>query len=268
VSLSLAGPPPPDVAVPPAVTALAGGRAVEPVWANQLGGLTFALGDGGSRRFVKWAPAGSGIDLAHEVDRLRWAAPFTPVPRVVDRGTDDDGAWFVTEALAGESAVTDRWKAEPERAAAAIGAGLRALHDALPVERCPFSWSIDDRLDRVDGRARSGAVDPSGWHDDHRPLGLDRALDLAHDPPPIDHLVVCHGDACAPNTLIGPDGTWTGHVDLGALGTADRWADLAVATWSTEWNYGTSFEATLLAAYGIGPDPDRTRYYRLLWDLG
>jgi kanamycin kinase len=24
-------------------------------------------------------------------------------------------------------------------------------------------------------------------------------------------------------------------VDLGELGIADRWADLAVATWSTEW---------------------------------
>ncbi len=58
------------------------------------------------------------------------------------------------------------------------------------------------------------------------------------------------------------------HVDFGAMGVADRWADLAVATWSTQWNYGPGFEAVLLDAYGIGPDPVRTRYYRLLWDLG
>jgi aminoglycoside phosphotransferase len=36
--------------------------------------------------------------------------------------------------------------------------------------------------------------------------------------------VVCHGDACAPNTLIAAEGRWSGHVDLGMLGTADRWA--------------------------------------------
>ncbi len=87
-------------------------------------------------------------------------------------------------------------------------------------------------------------------------------------PPPIDRLVVCHGDTCAPNTLIGDDGRCAGHVDLGALGVADRWADLAIATWSTRWNYGDGWEPALLAAYGIDPDPERTAYYRLLWDLG
>lgn len=92
-------------------------------------------------------------------------------------------------------------------------------------------------------------------------------LRLLDTPPPVDKLVVCHGDACAPNTLIGDDGRWTGHVDLGALGTADRWADLAVATWSTQWNFGPGWERHLLNAYGIDPDPERIEYYRLLWDL-
>jgi kanamycin kinase len=52
------------------------------------------------------------------------------------------------------------------------------------------------------------------------------------------------------------------------LGVADRWADLAVATWSTQWNYGPGWEQPLLAAYGVAADPERIRYYRLLWDLG
>lgn len=57
-------------------------------------------------------------------------------------------------------------------------------------------------------------------------------------------------------------------MDLGSLGVADRWADLAVATWATQWNYGPGWERPLLDAYGIAPDPGRIRYYRLLWDLG
>jgi kanamycin kinase len=88
------------------------------------------------------------------------------------------------------------------------------------------------------------------------------------DPPPIDLLVVCHGDACAPNTLIDDEGNCSGHVDLGALGVADRWADLAIATWSVNWNYGPGWEGALLNAYGVAPDPERSRYYRLLWDIG
>lgn len=87
------------------------------------------------------------------------------------------------------------------------------------------------------------------------------------NPPPVDELVVCHGDACAPNTLLDQYGRCTGHVDLGSLGIADRWADLAVATWSTTWNYGEGWQTPLLDAYGIGVDVERTRYYRLLWDL-
>jgi kanamycin kinase len=66
------------------------------------------------------------------------------------------------------------------------------------------------------------------------------------DIPPADGLVVCHGDSCAPNTLLTGDGRWSGHVDLGALSVADRWADLAVATWSTTWNYGPGWEMPLL----------------------
>jgi aminoglycoside phosphotransferase len=94
-----------------------------------------------------------------------------------------------------------------------------------------------------------------------------RALELLADIPPADRLVVCHGDACAPNTMLAPDGRSSAHADLGCLSVADRWADLVVATWSSEWNYGPGWEDKLLDAYGVTPDPDRTRYYRLLWEL-
>ena len=96
---------------------------------------------------------------------------------------------------------------------------------------------------------------------------LSNALVYLENPPPIDRLVVCHGDACAPNTLLDSAGRWTAHDDLGSLGVADRWADLAVACWSLEWNYGDGWEPTLLDAYGIEPDSNRTAYYRLIWDL-
>jgi kanamycin kinase len=260
--------PGPEAAVPAAVAALAGGEPVRPVWMNELGGITFELGSGNGGRFVKWAPAGSGIDLGREVPRLRWAAQFTPVPRVLAEGADGSGSWLVTAALPGRSAVEERWKARPRTAVTAIGEGLRALHEALPVASCPFTWAAGDRLADARGRAAAGLLDPAGWDAEHQRLGLAGALELASDIPPVDRLVVCHGDACSPNTLIGEDGRWSGHVDMGSLGVADRWADLAIATWSTQWNYGPGWERLLLDAYGIAADHDRTRYYRLLWDLG
>jgi kanamycin kinase len=225
------------------------------VWRNEVDGLTFELRTPASRRFLKWAPHDSGIDLGAEAARLGWAHPFHPVPRPLDGGTGEYGTWLLTEAIDGEHAVADRWRADPATAVRAIGEGLRALHEDLPVTTCPFSWSVPDRLADIRATASAGGLRLARWHADHHHLTVARALSIIEEAPPVDRLVVCHG-------------RWTGHVDMGELGVADRWADIAIATWSTTWNYGPGWEETLLAAYGIQPDPDRTRYYRLLWDLG
>jgi kanamycin kinase len=218
------------LSVPEIVTDIAAGRSVVAVWINELGGVTFAI-DGGAE-FVKVYPNVEAHLLAAEVPRLRWAWRYTPVPEVLASGP----GWLHTARLAGRSAVDSRWADDPRTAARAIGDGLRRLHDALPVDGCPFgrpSWVPDDA-------------------------------------PPADRLVVCHGDACSPNTLMADDGTFSGHVDLGDLGVADRWADLAIATLSLDWNFPTqgpgSFQEVLLDAYGVAADADRIAYYRRAWD--
>ena len=48
---------------------------------------------------------------------------------MVGHGSDVEGSWLVTAAVDGRSGVEARWKAEPTVAAAAIGRGLRLLHD-------------------------------------------------------------------------------------------------------------------------------------------
>jgi len=254
--------------VPCSVERLAAGRELRLVWQNAVGGLTFELSGPDGRLFVKWQPAGCDIDLEAEAQRLLWASRFTPVPAVVGQGSDSEGAWIITAALPGENAVSARWRKEPATAVRAIGEGLRALHDSLPVGPCPFSWSAEERIADARRRAAIGMIDPKQWWPEHREITVDEALALVEDAPPLDRVVVCHGDACAPNTLIGDNGLWSGHVDFGELGVADRWADLAIATWSTQWNYGPGWEPTLLGAYGVEPDPVRTGYYRLLWELG
>ncbi|ADG74086.1 aminoglycoside phosphotransferase [Cellulomonas flavigena DSM 20109] len=251
------------VPVPASVAALAGGQDVEPVWVNEAGGRTFRLG---RERFVKWAPRHvPELDLPAEALRLTWAGRFTPVPEVLDLGVDDEGSWLVTAAIPARSAVDPMWLARPAEAAAAVGAGLRALHDALPAGECPFAWQVEARVERALEHLHAGDS-PTGWDPVHHHLSAADARARLLDAPPVDRLVVCHADACAPNTLVHDDGRWAAHVDLGRLGVADRWADLAIATWSTTWNYGPGYERHVLDAYGIEPDDERTAYYRLLWD--
>jgi kanamycin kinase len=116
-----AGPPEREVSPPEAVRTLAGGRTTRAAWQNELGGLTFELGDGDEHHFVKWSRAGCGIDLADEADRLRWAEAYVTVPHVLALAHDDEGSWLVTAALAGTNAVAPRWHADPETAVTAIG---------------------------------------------------------------------------------------------------------------------------------------------------
>jgi kanamycin kinase len=217
--VDLAGPPPAGYQLPERVRELAAGAEIEPVWLNLEGGLTVRVG---TDRYLKWSP----MPLMGEIARLRWASPYHAVPRVLESGAD----WMLTEAIPARSAV----ETDGATAARALGAGLRALHDALPVADCPFEWSAE----------RRGATDT----------------------PPIDRLVVCHGDACVPNTLVDAKGDWVAHVDLGRLGLADRWADIAVASMSLGWNFGEGFEESFFEAYGIERDELRIRFYRRLWN--
>jgi aminoglycoside phosphotransferase len=263
----VAGVPSRLVVVPVAIYRLAAGANVRPVWENEAGGITFEILSDSARFFVKWAPAETRIDLRQEARRLAWAARYIRVPHLRQLGHDDTGSWLVTSPVDGTSAVDPRWLADPRTAVIAIGEGLRALHDALPVTSCPFSWTAQERLAVARRRAEHGRQNPNQWHATHQHLTVEAALELLERIPPVDKAVVCHGGSCAPNTLLDESGRWSGHVDLGALGVADRWADLAIATWSAEWNYGPGWEPQLLNAYGIPANPQRIQYYRLLRDL-
>jgi kanamycin kinase len=234
-----------DLPVPASLAGVVGDAVVTPVWRNDLGGVTWRLDDGGSR-YLRWSPAGAAPDLDGEVARLRWARRHRSVPEVLDAGRVDDATWLLTAALPGTSAVAPTWLARPREAATALGRGLRALHGALPVDQCPFSWSV---ADRVAAKAGSHA------------LGS-----LLRDQPEDDLVVVCHGDACAPNTLLADDGSVSGHVDLGRLGVGDRWADLAPACWSADLNYGPGHADLVCEGYGVAPDRERLAWYLALWD--
>jgi kanamycin kinase len=225
-----------DTPIPEVVLRIAGTRKPELVWRNELGGLTFRIGS----EFVKWNPRETGVDLARERVRLAWLEGRHPAPRVVSYGEEGSAQWLVTEAVAGTSAVGDRWRARRSQAIRAIAHGLRAIH-AVPIDGFPAHWS--------------GEV----W--------VGRTPESLGPRPPVHDPVLVHGDACAPNTLVADDGRWTGNVDFGDLAIGDRWADLAVASMSLDWNFGTGHQDEFFDAYGIEPDLDRIRYYRALWDL-
>lgn len=229
------------VGVPAVVAELAGGRAIEPVWRNEIGGVTYSIGAG--TEYVKYGPPHGEFDPDAEFERLRWVSAFVDAPRPIDHGTDADGnRWLRTSGIPATSAVLGGWRERPDVVVPELGRALRLFHDSVPVAGCAWDWSIASRM---------------------RGRGLpDNVLGAWPDLDP----VVCHGDACNPNFLLDASGRCVAYVDLGRLGVGDRWADLAPALLSLGWNFGPGWEPALLNGYGIAADPAKQDFYTRLWN--
>lgn len=196
--------------------------------------------------FVKTAPATGHPEpaqrLSAERDALVWlGARGLPVPEVVEYGERDGVEWLVITAVRGRSAA-EPWPRERHAAVIdGVADAALALH-ALPVAECPFDRTLAARL----------------------PIA-----ELHATRPAVEDLVVCHGDLCLPNVLFDPSTcALTGILDVGRLGVADRYTDLALATRSiTDLNpqYDPRLSDRFLHRYGMDtPDQARMTFYRLL----
>lgn len=221
----------------------------------------------GPTRYLKVGLASWFPRVVDEDARMRWAGRWLPVPEVLDGGTDGQVDWLVTAALPGQPVSEPGSAADIERLVVLLARGLRRFH-AAPVAACPFDFTVELAIAHARARVEGGLVDSvEDFHPEHAHLSPRAALaELERLRPAGEDLVVCHGDYCPPNVLVA-DGQVAGFVDLGELGVADRWWDLAVGSWSVTWNFGSGWERVFLDAYGVEWDPGRVAFFRLLYDL-
>ena len=224
-------------------------------------------GADGRCHYVKVLRGDEPIPVRAEVERLRWAcARGVPVPQLLDWSVGGPIEWMVTDGIDAVSGVEPELLAQPELLVPALARGLRRLHDT-PAAECPFDFRLDVALEQVARRVAAGLVVPArDFHPEHAALTPEAALDrLRRDRPRSEEPVLSHGDPCFPNYLLR-DGEVVAYVDIAEMGLADRWSDVAVASWSTTWNVGPGFDDLFVEAYGLRPDRDRLAYFRLLYD--
>lgn len=206
-------------------------------------------------------------DLVDEIARLRWLAGHMPVAPLEHFESTGSEAWLLTGAIPGRTAY--EWLLQaPERApeiVTALAHCLAHLH-ALPAERCPFNASHALRLAQARQRIAAGRVDAAdfdearqGWTPEDVWRAMQGLLPLAPDP------VVTHGDYSLDNILLDAEGRVTGVIDLGRIGVADRYQDLAIL-WNCLAEFGPLAQATLFTAYGIGQPDDRKLTFHLCLD--
>jgi aminoglycoside 3'-phosphotransferase-2 len=221
------------------------------------------LAKDGSFLFAKVSDCVEAGALDREARRLRWLeSAGVAVPNVVLSCTWQGKAWLVTACVPGVDAAQS-----PEPVAmrvAVMAEALKELH-ALDAGTCPFDESLPVKIARAEGNVRRGRVRQDLFDVAHRdidPADLVKRLQTLR--PEGEDIVVTHGDACLPNLLLD-DGSFTGFVDCGSVGRADRYQDLALASRSIGSNLGPEWVDPFFAAYGLTSiDDDRIHFYRLL----
>ncbi|WP_381804788.1 APH(3'') family aminoglycoside O-phosphotransferase [Streptomyces niveus] len=246
------------------------GGAWEPVTDGESGAGVFRSEDGS--RYAKCVPADSVTSLKEERDRVGWLGEQgVPGPRVLDWRVTSDASCLVTSAVAGVPA--DRVPAARLRAAwGSIADAVRRLHE-LPVRQCPFTRDLSGMFATARDVVARGAVNPEFLPGDQQGTPADELLARL-----VPHLeqrlaqeavetVVCHGDLCLPNIILDPETmNVAGFIDLGRLGAADPYADIALLlansreTWADEGQANAADEA-FAERYGIVLDRDREKFY-------
>lgn len=258
------------VAVPPGIAERVAGYRWARNRVGESGGAVYRLyGCAGSHDlYLKHGTGSVAEDIVAEMVRLRWLDGRCAVPAVAGFVAADGAAWLLTTALAGKTAY-QRLCAAPERAAAivdAVTAFLRELH-AIPVDACPFNADHRHRLYLARRRIDAGSVDETDFDAERAGWSAQQVWDALHAAPlRSPDRVVTHGDFSLDNMLLDGERV-TGCIDVGRVGIADRYQDLAILAHSLG-EFGAELPERMFAGYGIAaPDRCKLDFHLLLDEL-
>ncbi|MBN9237534.1 MULTISPECIES: APH(3')-II family aminoglycoside O-phosphotransferase [Phyllobacteriaceae] len=255
----------PELDLPPAIRAMIAGYAWDRDTLGHSDAGVFRLeATDRPRLFLKVEESGGHAELPAEVERLRWlAGQGVACPEVLAFETHAGRDWLLMSAMPGRDLVS-AGPLSAEKAIAVMAGALRNLH-ALDIRSCPFDHRLEHRIADARAHLEAGLVDEEDFDDERMGRTADDVFgDVIALRPSSEDLVVTHGDACLPNFMVDGD-RFSGFIDCGRLGVADRCQDLALACWSIHHNLGPQWVDPFLAHYGA-PDIDsgKLAYYRLL----
>lgn len=226
-------------------------------------------------RYAKLVAPAQSANLAGERDRIIWLDDAgIPVGAVLDWRNNDYGACLVTRAVAGVPAdqldAGALWRTWPS-----ITDLVRELH-SIDARSCPFDRSLAIMVPIARTTVAENRVQTQFMPNEQQQVPPAQVLQHLEEQLPRriqqenERSVLCHGDLCLPNIIVDSDThRVSGLIDLGRLGRADPYADIALLltnareTWPDEY-IARLADRAFTAQYGTELDSERLRFYLLL----
>lgn len=214
----------------------------------------------------------------NEYRMMRWLAGKLPLPRPVAYECGNGKSYLLMTRITGKMACDDAYMKNPELLTEMLAEALKRLW-AVDISECPCVWQLERKLAMAKYRVEHDMVGTEDAEPDtYGPGGFASPHELlqwliTHKPQ--ENPVLSHGDFCLPNIFF-EDGSLKGYIDLGRMGAADQWQDIALCYRSLKHNYDGMYGGKKYEGYepemffdklGIRPDWEKIRYYILLDEL-
>lgn len=259
----------PPIAVPAGFASETDGLSWYRDQVGESGCEVYRLTDADRRplRYLKHGRGPQADDLIDEYVRLHWLQTRIDVPAIGGFLWADAEAWLLTAAVHGLTAYQLLEQGDESIAHAIVDAAadyLRRLH-ALSIQDCPFNAGHAIRLARAQERMEQGLVEEDDFDEvrlGQTPEALWKRLSTLT--PDGTELVVTHGDYSLDNLILPPGGS-PKCIDVGRLGVADRYQDVAIA-WNSLGEFGADLQHRFLLRYGIAKLDARRLEFHLTLD--
>ena len=182
-----------------------------------------------------------------KMTRYYFSKGLGPEVLAYDSGDQD---WLLTAAVPGSDCLAEEYLRQPARLAETLGCLLRMLHEQ-PHDDCPIADMTAERLNEAANCYQNRLYDTSLFPDNWGYATLEDAWkEIEQNGRYLKGDTLIHGDYCLPNVMLD---AWqfSGFIDLGSAGIADRHFDLFWGIWSLEFNLKTDrCTQRFLDAYG------------------
>ena len=214
--------------------------------------------------FLKIAKKGL---LTQEFNALIWLDGKLSVPEIVLFDNETENEFLITKAISGEMVCSEKYLNNPTLALEIIKQAFDNIY-SVDISDCPFNVSNKYKLSLIKNNVEKGLIKNEDLKSEtlERFGNVEGLLNYLINNQFEEELCFSHGDTSLPNIFSSND-KFSGFIDVGECGIADKWFDLAICEKSIRRNFGEKYISEFYKKLNIVPDRNKIDYYLLMMEL-